>query len=85
MSVSTDGQICYGILLDEDAELPWKTEGYGYGIENWWIYGVHEFKHSVELYDNEGNHLNGVKPTGGTVRRLLSGKAKFLEGSPTPD
>jgi len=57
MSVSTDGQLCYGILLSEDAELPWQTEEYDYDIEDWWIVKILGFKHSFELFDEKGNWL----------------------------
>ena len=37
MSVSTDGQISFGILLDKNVELPWDDEKYRYDIEHWWV------------------------------------------------
>lgn len=33
MSTSTDGQICFGYELTEDAEFPWSDDG---DIETWW-------------------------------------------------
>ncbi|KKM61996.1 hypothetical protein LCGC14_1526060, partial [marine sediment metagenome] len=28
MGVSTNGQICYGIMFDEDTEFPWDEDKY---------------------------------------------------------
>lgn len=57
MSVSTDGQICFGVLLDEDAELPWDNEEYDHDIETWWTYKILGFKHSFELFDERGRWI----------------------------
>ena len=37
MGVSTDGQISFGILLDEGVETPWDDEKYAFDIEKWWV------------------------------------------------
>jgi hypothetical protein len=58
MGTSTNGQLCYGTAFDEEFEFPW-----GDGeIEDWWTYTVHGFKHSFELFDADGNFLNGREP-----------------------
>lgn len=39
MGVSTNAQICYGILFDEDFEFPWNGGEYGGGFDDlieWW-------------------------------------------------
>lgn len=38
MGVSTDGIVCFGILLDEDVELPWESGEWeeDSDIEGWW-------------------------------------------------
>ena len=33
MGTTTNGQICYGILFDEDFEFPWSERD---GIDDWW-------------------------------------------------
>ncbi len=43
MEISTDGQICYGVLLEEGIALPWDSE-YGGKIEVWWLFEALEFK-----------------------------------------
>lgn len=58
MSVSTDGQICFGNVYEEDFEFPWEN----HDIESWWRKEC-GFKPSVELYDESGEYVNGVKPS----------------------
>ena len=36
MGVSTDGQLCFGISIEEDTELPWDCKKYEGDIEVWW-------------------------------------------------
>lgn len=62
MGISTDGQICFGILLDDGIELPWDAEPYDGDIDEWWIREIHGFKPSVEIFDESGMYLNGVAP-----------------------
>lgn len=38
MGVSTDGQISYGILFDEDTEFPWDGDAFEHDIEAWWMH-----------------------------------------------
>lgn len=36
MGVSTDGQICFGNVYEEDFEFPWDAEPFEGDIEDWW-------------------------------------------------
>lgn len=53
MSVSTDGQICYGVLLDDSAEYPWAEYD---DFEEWW-YVASGFVPSFYPYDEDGKEL----------------------------
>lgn len=57
MGVSTDGQICYGIILDDGEELPWSKDEYDWDINKWWVVGILGFKHSFELFDKDGRWI----------------------------
>jgi len=61
MGQSNKGQICYGILFEEDYQFPWDKDGDE--IDDWWIWKILKFKHTIELFDENGNFLNGIKPT----------------------
>lgn len=60
MTVSTNGQIAYGIVFDEGYEFPWSAEESEDDIQDWWR-RVNGFKQSFELFDAEGNFINGVE------------------------
>jgi hypothetical protein len=54
MGISSDGQICYGVLLEEESEdFPWGNREF----EKWYYCDILKFKHSFEAYDKEGNQL----------------------------
>lgn len=57
MGVSTNGQICYGVILDEEEEYPWQE--FDDDIDEWWTCGILGFKHSFEMFTPEGNWIGG--------------------------
>ena len=80
MSVSTDAKIFYGIAFEYGYEFPWHDDY----IEEWWIYGANGFKHSLELYDTEGNYLNGRKPSREEISRYYGERKSFSKSYPIP-
>jgi hypothetical protein len=83
MGVSTNGEIFYGVVFEEDYEFPWDKEHDG-DIDAWWLYGVHGFKHSFELYDAMGNCLNGREPSSEESGRYFDESRAFVEAHPLP-
>lgn len=56
MGVSTDGQICYGVIFPEEFQFPWgDTEKDN--IDTWWIEKVHKYKPPFQLYDEKGAEI----------------------------
>ena len=83
MGTSTDGQICYGVAFDDGHEFPWDVEHEG-DVDEWWIAGVHGFKHSFELFDETGNYLNNQKPPEAEISRYFAEKRAFAKTRPLP-
>lgn len=83
MGTSTDGQINYGILFEEYFQFPWDEE-YDGNIEEWWMYKVHGYKNPFELFDEDGNYLNGVKSTPEQDEIYYGARRKFREDHPVP-
>ena len=52
-------QICFGIAFEEDHEFPWDNYEC---IDDWWVYEVLKFKPTVQIYNDEGNWINGIEP-----------------------
>ena len=73
MGRSTNGQLCYGVAFDDGHEFPWGEDE----IEDWWTYTVNGFKHSFELWDGDGNVLNGREPTNDEVSRYFEERRAF--------
>ena len=82
MGTSTDGQICYGIAFEEEFEFPW--DGDYDDIDEWWIYGVHGYKPSFELYDSDGGYLDGREPSKEETSRYYDERRAFAEAHPLP-
>lgn len=81
MGTNTDGQICYGILLDEDCDpLPWDAEEYDSDIDGWWLDEMH-FENSMEIYDTCGR-MEGV--TREDISKYFEERRSFLEEHPLP-
>lgn len=83
MSVSTDGQICFGIALGEGIELPWEDEdGDGY-IESWWR-DVQGYKPPFEMYNDRGSYIGGVTPSEEKHREYYDHQYAFEKTHPLP-
>src|SRR5690348_13757855 len=86
MGVSTDGQICFGILLgdeEDDLELPWDDKRYE-DLDDWWIDGVHGYKPPFELFDADGNYINGERPSEETIKAYYAPRWEFEKQHPIP-
>ncbi len=84
MSVSTDGQISYGVAFDEDFEFPW-SEARESDIAAWWIYDVLGFKHSTEIYaDTKSGYVGDVKPSEDVIDSYYKEKREFENAYPLP-
>lgn len=57
MGVSTDGQLCYGVLLEEGCELPWDAMD---DYELWWrsVNGYERVVPLEELYADDGQRAS---------------------------
>ena len=58
MGTSTNGIICFGVNVEEGAELPW--DEYDGEIEDWWREVVLEYKPPFELFGEDGDWIDGV-------------------------
>ena len=58
MTVSTDGEICYGWLFEENYQFPWDDEVYLKDENEWWMV-VRNFSSSVMPYDEQGEYKPG--------------------------
>lgn len=61
MGTSTDGQIGYGVLFEEDYEFPW-TDGEDDDERSWWI--VESGWKGEAIYGEDGNYLPGIAGDG---------------------
>jgi len=62
MSQNTDGQICFGILLEEGTELPWdEDDECGYGdVEEWWM-ELNGYTPPFEIWEkNSAEYLSDI-------------------------
>lgn len=84
MGISTDGQICYGVIFEEGYEFPWDCKEYEYDIEVWWLKTVIKFKPSIELYDENGNYLNGLEPTPAEFSKYYNERRVAFEKNQLP-
>lgn len=83
MGTSTDGQICYGIMFEEGIEFPW-SDKYEDDIESWWLYEVCKYKPAFEIYDSDGEYLDGKRPSEERVLLYYQQKREFEAAHPMP-
>lgn len=87
MGVSTDGQLCFGVMFDEGFEFPWGYDGDGEfegDIEEWWK-SVKGFAHPMESpWDEAGNRKPGYRDDDPRIDEYFRVKRKWLEENPVP-
>lgn len=81
MGTATDGQICYGIAFEEEFEFPWSEYD---DIEDWWVFTVLGFKHAVEIYNSEGECIDGARPAQALIEKYYSDIHVFKKAHPLP-
>lgn len=84
MSISTDGEICFGILTKEEFEFPWDADEYDGDIEKWWIYKICGHKNPFEIYDDKGNYLDGEQPSEDKIFTYHKSRREYLKENPLP-
>lgn len=78
MGMNAQAEIRYGYPCADDAELPWGSD-----IEKWWR-GINGYKAPFELYDAEGNWLNGKKPDQKVIAEYYDHQFEWEKQHPLP-
>ncbi len=79
MGVSTNGQLSYGVLLEEGVELPWDQDEED--IDGWWL-NILDYKPPFEAYTDEGERLPEM--TDEKISEYFAHRRKFIEENPLP-
>lgn len=58
MSVSTNAQICFGCLLEDEVELPWDADEFEGDIEHWWR-KINGYEPPFEAFTPDGMYAPG--------------------------
>lgn len=83
MSVSTDGQICFGILFEESFEFPWDLSPWDGEYEDWWR-DMNGYEPPFNLYDSRGNYLDGIEPSKDRIHEYYAARREFDKARPFP-
>lgn len=90
MGQSTNGQICFGVLLgaEEDlhGSLPWLMDDEGEGeFDDWWFEVVCGFKPTSQCpYDESGHYLPGMHRGHPAVEAYSAERWDFQKAHPCP-
>src|SRR5690242_14196191 len=75
MSVSTNGQICYGVVFPDGYEFPWGESN----IDDWWLEEC-GYKPSINIYaDTETGYVDNKKPDQKIIDQYYDEKVNFLK------
>jgi len=80
MGQSTDGQICFGVMFEEDYEFPWSDEEYS-DIEEWWK-RENNYTPPFDVWTDEGEIIDGV--TEKQVSDCFSHSREWSKRNPVP-
>lgn len=78
MSVSTNGQIFFGVAFAEDFEFPWGEVD----LEDWWC-TENGYKSFMKIYNTDGNYVF-PRPSATDIEQYYQERKKFDESHPLP-
>jgi len=84
MGQSTDANICYGIPFEEGTEFPWDNEPFDGDFEEWYLREVSKFKPSFEIYDENGEYLNGIRPSQEIIDKYFDEQREIVKNNKCP-
>ena len=84
MGISSDGQICFGIAFEEEYEFPWTDEKWGGDEEDWWFIGVCGYVPPFEIFNDNGDYADGVRPHKEKMDEYYAHRQEFRESHPIP-
>lgn len=79
MGVSTDGELNFGIIFEEDTEFPWEK----YDFDDWWMNEC-GWEPPFELYDSDGEYIDGVRPPEEKIGEYFRAMREFESKNPAP-
>lgn len=82
MGVSTDGQICFGIMFEEGAEFPW-DEDFGGDIDEWWMH-VTGYVPSIHPYTGDGKYAPGFSEHDPRIKEYYDEQRAWEKEHPCP-
>lgn len=84
MSVTTNGQICFGIPFGERDDFPWQDDEWEGDIDEWWMRSVCGWKPSKELYAPDGDYIDGRVPSDQEIDDHYREQREFAKRNPLP-
>jgi len=84
MSVSTNAYLCYGVVFPEEYEFPWDAAPYEGDIDEWWLWQVLKFKPTVEIFNAEGNFLEGMNENHPLFEQYFKEQDTLIADNPLP-
>jgi len=82
MSISSDGQLCYGIAFEGDYTFPWLNKQYSNDYEDWWINKICGYKPLFKLYDSNGEYFDNISKE--MIRKYYDHFDNFKKSNPMP-
>lgn len=80
MGTSTDGQICFGVMFEEDYEFPWSQDDDS-EIEEWWR-KENNYEPPFEAWTEEGERIDGI--TDAQVSEYFAHQREWEKNNPIP-
>jgi hypothetical protein len=82
MGQSTNAEISFGILFEEEYKFPWNEE-HGGDIEEWWK-DVAGYEPLFRVYDEQGEYLPGFSPEDPRVGEYFKHRLEWENNNPLP-
>lgn len=84
MGTSTNGQICYGIMFEEDFDFPWGDAKYDGDIEEWWKEVSGYVNPHFNPWTEDGDYKEGVAHDDPRIQEYHDHRYDWAQNNPLP-
>lgn len=84
MGQSTNGQLCYGIVFEEDQEFPWNAEPFDGDEEDWWMVETGWEYDGEEPFTQQGDYKPGFSRDDPRVQAYFAHRREWKRVHPLP-
>lgn len=84
MGQSTDGQLCFGVVFDEETEFPWDAEPFDGDEDEWWLVETGWKYDGEQPFTEDGDYAPSFSRDDPRVGAYFKDRREWKDAHPLP-